>query len=269
MTYGLPVSAGQEIRPSARQANEITRLLQRQGGTSGGGPIFEPRGLNWIFARNDTGETLGQFAPVCLDGILFPPDDDVNPGSVNYFRTQPIMKARKPDWRFGQLWGLTLEPIGRKGDSGLVGRVLVQGLAPVRLTGNYRIPVAGWEVENIATLKTGSGDALVMWQESTNDERWGLVSIGAGQGLILEGQIHAASSPSTSGLTDPKSGTFKPWRYQDSQLVDASPRLMEVIDETLPYVVRDETLVPTAGAYCLARWVNGEWRLIWVGCPVE
>lgn len=267
MSYGVPVTPGQEWQASARQQNEITRLLQRQGGISGGGPIFEPRPLNWIYARNDTGAILGQFAPVCLDGILFLPDDDATPGSVNYFRTQPVMKARKPDWRYGQLWGLTLEPIGKNADTGFCGRVLVQGIAPVRLTGNHHIPVAGWEPENVTTLKTGLGDALVMWQESTDEERWGLVSLGGGQGLMLEGEIESASGTVSNGKTSPQSGTFKAWRYIDAQVISANPRTMEAIPESMTYVNRDPSLDPEVGAYCIARWVNSEWRLLWVGCP--
>lgn len=266
MSYGVPVSPGQAYEPSARQTNQVQRLLQQQGGITGGGPINEPRPFNWIYARNDTGETLGQFAPVCLDGILFLPDDDAQPGSVNYFRTQPVMKARKPDWRFGQLWGLTLEPIGRMNDAGLCGRVLLQGIVPVRLTGNHLLPVAGPEINNVATLKTGRGDALVMWQESTDDERWGLVSLGGGQGLILEGEIVTGSDAPSDGKTNPTSGTFHAWRYVDAQLIGADPREMEAIDEDLTYVNRDPSLDPEAGAYCLAQWINGEWRLIWVGC---
>lgn len=264
-----PVSSGDRINFSADFHNKQIRSLQ-QGGRTGDRPLVEPRRFDWVYCKNSTADStnFGRFDPVSIEGTLFTVSNATMDGSEEYFADSPVLQAYKPDWRKGNLWGLTLEPI----PAGYVGRVLISGICPVKLVGHRHINVAGPNVTagTLGTLKTGLGDCQVLWQDLGSDvtdesEHWGLVHLGGPQ-IEIEGKITTAGLAPDDGQTDPETCVMKPWRYVDSQSQSVSKRQMETINKEITVVNRDPSLIPVLNSYARIRWVNQEWRLVWIGC---
>lgn len=245
---------------TADMHNKLLRQIQR-GGNAGGGAIQQPRQFDFVWARNDTGGNLARHAVVSLEGALFGTTDTA------YYQEMPAMKATLPDWRKGPLWGITLDGV----PADYATRVVISGVCPVQLKGNQYLDVAGPDVtqsesDPTAALLTGRGDCQVLYQSRASaSTRWGLVWLGGPQ-IEIEGEITSVGNTPSSGKTDPEAFTLKAWRYADSQSLGVSQRQMEMIDSAINAVNRDPSLTMTEGAYCRVRWVNHEWRAVWVGC---
>lgn len=127
-----------------------------------------------LYVRNDSGEHLGQFGVLGLNGIVISPTDN-----EREFRSRLVMSGVTPSkashrGRFCVL----AEPIKQ----GRIGRAYVDSFCPVRLN------VQGEQQEpRFAEIKDGStehltasvfGSASILWREGGTGEQWAVVRFG-------------------------------------------------------------------------------------------
>lgn len=205
-----PRVRGDSFRLDAQTYNDLVRNLARRDAAGSRGGLVDRRQLLWVKARGNAVVDLPAFSAVSLDGVVFAPDDDANPGTVDSFVSEPVLEAYVPAASHGEAWGILLDPLPV---GGYVARVMVLGVAPVVVRGPDSSSAVGW-TEGVAThLTTGQGDGKVLWQESlgegedeTTTDRRALVLLGGG----------AAPCPSTNCIQQwalagpPTGGTWTP-----------------------------------------------------------
>ncbi len=163
------------------------RGADTSSGTSGS-PYFRQTGIVKIL--NNSGADRGQFSILGLNGPIITPT--VN---LNEFKRQVTFKGIKPTVDHVGRIAVLLEPIR----SGKIGRAVVSGVVPVRLTGAVT-GGWGWPLGLFAELihndsdklqvADQSGSAVVLWMETNTGERWALVRLTQSTnfaGMAIEG----------------------------------------------------------------------------------
>ena len=77
MNLGKPVTPGQKIGMPADLMNVPRRMAQDYlaGGATGAG--LSSNGARPVLVRNDSGDDVGRFNILGIDGVIYTPDDDL------------------------------------------------------------------------------------------------------------------------------------------------------------------------------------------------
>lgn len=165
----------------AQQAADV--VLGVQPGASADGQSYGSAPYQWVYAKNGTGSDLARWGVMAITGVEVTPTSDETADATKQFQQMPVLTGGTPSTST-TAWCVAVEPI----KSNSIGRVAVSGAVQVKLdVQSASDSTAGAKDGSRTELKTGSGEALILWKESgTGAGKWGLVRFGGtGAGVRL------------------------------------------------------------------------------------
>ncbi len=157
---------------------------------------------NFVLIMNNSGEDVGAFEILGIDGVVFGPDD-----SLSEFQLHPILKGVTPQEKLHKKkFVIVQEPI----ENGKIGRACIIGMTPAKIKVDESVAnnPEEWSVCGVVDSErgflqaSGEGVASVLWIEEGAGEKWAIVLLG---GASQESVLHVGhvTSPINAGI-DPK-----------------------------------------------------------------
>ena len=190
------VQPGEPLAIPAAVWNDLVAMLRERGreGTLRPGPAPGGRGGGLVLVRNSSGQDVGWFGILGVDGVVYTPEDN-----EAGFLGQPVLDGKKPTEDHRGRFVVVLEPIA----AGAVGRAIAQGLTPVRVQvaeGEEDLEFADVCTDEgeecLYLVMAGQGAAQVLWLDAATDPpadpdvRWALVRLANAMGAAPAIAVH-------------------------------------------------------------------------------
>lgn len=148
-----------------------------------------------MLARNTTGD-IGRFQVMGVSGLIYEYGDN-----EHEFKNSPALLLRTPTEDDTGGYVITQEPI----KTGKIGRVMVSGVTPCQLDIVDAADIyadCNVMVSDDGMLKTGNGNARILWKESgTGTGKWAVVSFPNAQATLWRFELTQNLSGGTAGAT--------------------------------------------------------------------
>ena len=192
------VRPGEKIQIPAEAYNAFveTALAHKRNQLSQTAEVQRAAPAATIKVRNETGQPIPRFGAIGLGEPIILPSTN-----LAEFQSQVALRGVLP--QPGKPFAITQEPI----PAGAVGRCLIQGITPVKLSIFDPDPEAQWAEpanQSVQSLRTYRGGSMrILWRETGDSgTKWGLVAYGPNPHPLVRVRLLANLPKDTGQLID-------------------------------------------------------------------